>query len=69
MVKVSPNDLEDLHRNWDDTNDHLGAIGDPDDDEDAEWRDGDYDHSIDSEGKFRTTDIDNDVDTNESLST
>ena len=69
IVKVGPHDLGDWHRNWDDTDDHLGAIGDPDDDGDAEWRDGDYDHSIDSEGKFHTTDIDNDVDTNESLRT
>ena len=54
-IKVSPWDSRDSQPNKADTKCSLCAKGEPDNDEDAQWRDGDNDDSSDSEGKPHKT--------------
>ena len=52
---------EDSHRNQDDVNDSPCYKGEPDDDEDVEWRDIEDDDLIDSEGKSYESNVKIDI--------
>ena len=54
-IKVSPWNSRDSQPNKDDTKCSLCAKGEPDNDEDVQWRDGDNDDSSDSENKPHKT--------------